>query len=198
MTDQAILGPVLICLSDGMRRKQLSWQPGFSLSRKPAKKPRSARGTNRAATTDANGTQQFEFVVEHPVREHGESRYSLSQSSVTTSTNSEATVKSTKLNGCQLQENPDPGWSHSGDFNLETFDGISCQVASVDLSSAAVPDSTTMTLSTSTSVPPSILYSSLSQRFRPILDRCMYITTYLLPPQPAEQFQTTRNSAESH
>jgi len=59
-----------------MRRKELSWQLGFSLSRKPAKKPRSkARRNNWGATNDvwenADGSQQFEFVVEHPLGDHG-------------------------------------------------------------------------------------------------------------------------------
>jgi hypothetical protein len=33
----------------------------------------------------------------------------------------------------------------------------------------------TTELSSSVSIPPSILYSSLSQRFKPILDRCMLV-----------------------
>lgn len=39
-----------------MSERQLSWQPGFSLSRKPAKRPAPRR----------NKQQRFEFVVEYP------------------------------------------------------------------------------------------------------------------------------------
>jgi hypothetical protein len=47
----------------------LSWQPGFSLSRKP-KKRTITRRTKRVAPGEANGLQQFEFIAEQPARNH--------------------------------------------------------------------------------------------------------------------------------
>jgi hypothetical protein len=46
---------------------QLSWQPGFSLSRKPVKKPTARRNKRKAS----NNAQQFEFIAEYPVENHG-------------------------------------------------------------------------------------------------------------------------------
>jgi hypothetical protein len=71
-----------------MPKTQLSWKPGFSLSRKPVRKS-TARRTNRGALGNADGPQQFVFIAEHPVRNHG-ARHS---SSVTTFTHSGAPVE---------------------------------------------------------------------------------------------------------
>lgn len=49
-----------------MSERQLSWQLGFSLSRKPAKRPAPRRNTQ----------QGFEFVMEHPQRSYRRARRS--------------------------------------------------------------------------------------------------------------------------
>ena len=69
---------------------QLSWQPGFSLSRKPVRRT-IARRNKRGASGDSNGPRQFEFIAEQPVRKHGPRR-SLP---ATTSTRSAAPVEPT-------------------------------------------------------------------------------------------------------
>lgn len=50
-----------------MPRTQLSWRPGFSLARKPMKKPGALR-TKRGASLlgSAHGPKQFEFITEVP------------------------------------------------------------------------------------------------------------------------------------
>ncbi|KAF2184547.1 hypothetical protein K469DRAFT_780910 [Zopfia rhizophila CBS 207.26] len=166
-----------------MSKMQLSWQPGFSLSRKPV----------RRSTGRRNRPQQFEFIAEHPVRNNG-ARHSLS---VTTFTHSGAPVKPTespdtetiygttepRLYSCNSEDRcaslRSPGFTT--DRQLQIFDGSniglgtsyerSSQVAAIEPSPAAVLDLPNMPCSPSASVPPTILYSSLSQRFRPILDR---------------------------
>ncbi|PYH97625.1 hypothetical protein BO71DRAFT_416942 [Aspergillus ellipticus CBS 707.79] len=53
---------------------QLSWQPGFSLSRKPFRRSRAPR----PIATPVAGQQQFEFIVEHPVGDHEASSFEQS------------------------------------------------------------------------------------------------------------------------
>ena len=59
------------------------------------------------------------------------------------------------------------------DTGLGASYGRSSQVAATEPSTVVVSDLLNIPYSPSASVPPSILYNSLSQRFRPILDRCM-------------------------
>lgn len=56
-------------------------------------------------------------------------------------------------------------------FGLATSYEMPSQVMTIEPSPTAVSDLPTMPCSPSTSIPPSILYNSISQRFRPILDR---------------------------
>lgn len=49
---------------------QLSWQPSFSLSRKPVKKS-TRRRSKRKVSNDADQPQKFEFIAEFPVAKHG-------------------------------------------------------------------------------------------------------------------------------
>ncbi|CAD6592397.1 MAG: hypothetical protein ASARMPRED_006248 [Alectoria sarmentosa] len=69
---------------------QLSWQPGFSLSRKPVRRSL-ARKTKRGAWGNSDGPQQFDFIVEQPVGNHRP----IHSLSVTTSTHSGAPIEST-------------------------------------------------------------------------------------------------------
>lgn len=237
---------------------QLSWQPGYSLSKKPRKRP-TARRTKREASGNADRPQQFEFVAEHPVRNHGARWYS----SVTTSTRSEAPVEHTT--DCQTSSEPtgtsltltdvsnkkhvvvsdDHGpRSHvqdveksgafvktpllaSNDTSLIRSDGVSssetiyefhsypcnseddyaslrsprsttdrqlqilewsdtCLITSYEQSSRvaaigpspAASDFLNMSRSSPGFIAPSILYNSISHRFRPILDRCMFVVHF--------------------
>ena len=65
----------------------ISWQPGFSPSRKPVRRS-IARRIKGGVSGNADGSQQFEFIAERPVRNPGP-RHFLS---VTTSTHPEAPV----------------------------------------------------------------------------------------------------------
>ncbi|EFR03558.1 hypothetical protein MGYG_06554 [Nannizzia gypsea CBS 118893] len=49
---------------------RLSWQPGFSLSRKPARRP-TVRRVKRGPSGDGERAQHFEFILENPTRGHG-------------------------------------------------------------------------------------------------------------------------------
>ena len=69
---------------------QLSWQPGFSLSRMPVRGS-IARKTKRRAWGNSGRPQQFEFIAEQPVR----NRRPIHSLSVTTSTHSGAPIEST-------------------------------------------------------------------------------------------------------
>lgn len=54
---------------------QLSWKPGFSLSRKPVKRSIARRG-KWGASKNADGAQQFELIAEHPAGDHDAGRSS--------------------------------------------------------------------------------------------------------------------------
>lgn len=56
----------------------------------------------------------------------------------------------------------------------------SSQIASIGPCSAAVSALTNIPYSSSTSIPPTTEYGSLSQRFKPILNRCMFSYTFAL------------------
>lgn len=187
---------------------QLSWQPGFSLIRKPEKRPAPRR----------NRQQRFEFVVEHPQRAC-RTRPALS---VTASTYSgsvpntsrehsivgdtRAYIQSEAVEGYGPPSDPSLGTSNhesatSGQRapDLETADGAaelhlkSCISEDKFASShspehitgernAASPGPNTMEVSALTSIPSSLFmhipstigYTSLTQRFKPILNRCMH------------------------
>ncbi|KAH8676427.1 fungal-specific transcription factor domain-containing protein [Tricladium varicosporioides] len=204
--------------------KQLSWQPGFSLSRKPVR--RSAPRRNRQ--------QQFEFVVEYPIKD----QQAKKSPSITTFTRSrslanslrEHSVISDKLraysqgeaveeNGCSADT---PPWASTDELliggeeipNLEMIYGTTepylnsynirnqfsplcspestierhlqldessislgtshdrlSQIPTTGPNPAAASALINIICSPSTSVPPTIEYSNLSQRFRPILNR---------------------------
>ncbi|PWY66039.1 hypothetical protein BO94DRAFT_579770 [Aspergillus sclerotioniger CBS 115572] len=213
-----------------MSGMQLSWQPGFSLSRKPVKRSR-ARRTRLGALGHADGPQKFEFVAEHPVRsqrgycggveptlgyeagsktddsslplahcsttEHpaasdspgtlfdqaareiissvGAPHHSLSDSALVGDGGSDlealyrTTDPYTRSNAIQCTSLYPPELtnhhmqaSEGGDMGHGAF----CVGAGL----AAVSE-LHIVLRSPTSVPPSILYSSLSRRFQPILDR---------------------------
>jgi hypothetical protein len=200
-----------------MPEKQLSWQPGFSLLRKPAKRP----GPRRTRQ------QGFEFVEEHPQREHRARR----SPSVNTFTHSrcfsnpsreDSIIVDTHIAPFQsgaVEENEPPidpsletlndesSTRSEGFPDLETIDGTnephlnSCNsedqstsfrlpeaatgernVAGSGPNAAAVSALTNIPLPLFTSVPPTIEYSSLTQRFGPILNRCMhFMYTFALP-----------------
>ena len=231
---------------------QLSWQPGFSLSRRPIKRS-AARRTKRGTSTNVDRAQQFEFVVERPVR-NSRARHSPS---VATSTHSrilsgpiadgQANADPKKIGlfiaGCPINKHPartDVHGAHSQAearkesepceiplsvsrgksliSSADTFDPkticrstdarlsnrgdqcislslpeleidqqllipegsyISCsttreglwQVAAYEPSNAAA---SILSGNRSATIPPAVLYSDLSQRFMPILDRCMF------------------------
>ncbi|KAK8011490.1 hypothetical protein PG990_010455 [Apiospora arundinis] len=50
-----------------MPKNQLHWQPGFTLSRKPAKKSIARRTKAGGGAKEGSGPQQYEFICEYPV-----------------------------------------------------------------------------------------------------------------------------------
>jgi Fungal specific transcription factor domain len=200
-----------------MPEMQLSWQQGFSLSRKPAKRPAPRR----------NRHQRFEFVVERPQRAHRARR----SPSATTLTHAGSLSNSSREHSIivdthrayfqseALEENGpsiDPSLGtlndeqsirSEGSPDLETIDGTtkphlnsynsqdqstsSCSlepttgernVAGPVSNTAAVSALAKISSPLFTAKPPTIVYSSLTQRFKPILNRCMYfVHTFALP-----------------
>lgn len=176
-----------------MAEIQLSWQPGFSLVRKPAKRPAPRR----------NRQQRFEFVVEHPQKAH---RARSSSSVTNTLTYSRSLSNSSRDHSIILdthrayfekeavEENVpriDPSLgalNHKSltrserSLNSETVDGRpetrlkSCtsedQSARPSPQTAAVSTLPNVPSPLFTSIPATIGYSSLTQRFKPILNRC--------------------------
>ncbi|OOF99639.1 hypothetical protein ASPCADRAFT_138322 [Aspergillus carbonarius ITEM 5010] len=162
-----------------MSSMQLSWQPGFSLSRKPVKRPR-ARRTKLGALGRADGPQQFEFIAEHPVRSQGTYGAGVGP---TIGYEASSDLNSTNLPLADYSTN---GYSTASGSPRTFLDYATRETGSLigaplyslsdnllvkdgDSDSEAVFG--TIGSSPPTSVPPSILYSSLSQRFRPVLDR---------------------------
>lgn len=209
-----------------MPEMRLSWQPGFSLSRKPARKSAPRR----------NRQQGFEFVVE-PVRSH----HRKNSSSPTTVPYSRPLTNSSKkhsiasnqhgtysqgeyvkkpapsteklfeaesddllirsgeyfdlrkndgitgpwLDTCAIKDQTASSGSSgsTADRQLQILDGSNIdfgtsyespsQVDTVVLGAAAVSTFVKPPYYLSTSVPPTIEYRSLSQRLKPILNRCM-------------------------
>ncbi|KAH8597090.1 fungal-specific transcription factor domain-containing protein [Bisporella sp. PMI_857] len=220
-----------------MPRTQLSWQPGFSLSRKPIRKPL-ARRTKRGASSSgkADGSKQFEFITEVPAslswcepRHSPSATPTHSGATIGPVADSEARANSGPNNsrlvsdnhGCfSLIENSeetepyvdtplrgpddrsltgsdklagsatelyDDGYTslrssgnatdrqhqpyEGSDIGLAASDLRSSQVVAIEPSSSAVLDLRDISYSPPVSMPPSILYSSLSERFKHILDR---------------------------
>jgi hypothetical protein len=186
---------------------QLSWQPGFSLIRKPEKRPAPRR----------NRQQRFEFVVEHPQRAY-RTRPALSVTAFTYSGSvpdpsrehsivgdTRAYIQSEAVEGHGPPSDPSLGTSNHESAtmgqrapDLETAGRsgraslYSCISEDKSASShspepitgernAAGPGPNTMEVSVLTSIPspvfmhipPTIEYTSLTQRFKPILNRCM-------------------------
>ncbi|RDL41498.1 Uncharacterized protein BP5553_01477 [Venustampulla echinocandica] len=169
---------------------QLSWQQGFSLSTKPAKR----RAPRR------NRQERFEFVVEHPQRAHRARRSppvttfthsgSLSNSIIVDThrayfqseaveenvphidpsletVNDERTISGTTsphLNSCNSEDQS---------TSLRSPEPTTCErnVASPVPNAAAVSAMTNIPFPLFTSKPRTIEYSSLTQRFKPILNR---------------------------
>ena len=200
-----------------MPEMQLSWQPGFTLLRRPAKRPASRR----------NRQQRFDFVVEHPQRAHHARR----SPSVTTLTHSgyhfdvsrENSV-TVKIQSASFQTDAAEEDAPVVDLSLETLndessirsdrcphietiDGTnepqqnSCNtqdrvtssrspkptigesnVGGPGLDATAVLALADILPPSFTSVPPTIDYHSLTQRFKPILNRCMH-GSQILPSQ---------------
>ena len=225
-----------------MPRTQLSWQPGFSLSRKPIRKP-AARRTKRGASSSesAGGSKQFEFIKEVPAslscygrRNHSSATPTHSGAASGLIADSETRESSDPNNGRLVSDNHRryfpiengendeetepyvdiPLWtskdrslirsdesadyatelrddryaslrssgnatdrqlqmSERSDMSLATSYARSSQADAIELSSSAVFGLPNMAYTPTISIPPSILYSSLSERFRHILDRCM-------------------------
>ncbi|KAK2865163.1 hypothetical protein FQN49_003848 [Arthroderma sp. PD_2] len=167
---------------------QLSWQPGYSLSRKPVK--RSKARPRRRASGDADKPQQFEFIAENPMRSY-ETLDPLSVSAVVClnspfepTTNRQ--VKSGTQEGSQcLNKHPESSYPIISDEHGTVEDiRLNTEVA-LELQSnqtLLIGGDESLDLGTineaikprhylCTSIPQGVLYSSLSQRFRPVLKR---------------------------
>ncbi|KAI9835126.1 MAG: hypothetical protein M1819_002495 [Sarea resinae] len=189
-----------------MPEMQLSWQPGFSLSRKPAKRPVPRR----------NRRQQLEFVLEHPQRacrgRRSPSVITLTQpGALSDSSREHSIIVDTQRASFQSEAveehgqpidpslgtlNDDSSIRNEGSPDLGTVDASteprlsSCHsedqfacsrapepmtgehtVAGPGPDDAAISALTNSPSPFITSVPPSIEYSSLTQRFKPILNR---------------------------
>jgi hypothetical protein len=209
-----------------MPPRQLSWQQGFSLSRKPVKR----------STPRKKRVQQFEFIVERPSRDY-RARTSLSIATLTdsgylanysekhstildecTAYSQDETVQDNGpsigtplwapsyepsirnegypglyaidgtakfcLNSCKSKDqfafscspesttNKQPQVLETSNFGLSTSRNRSSQVAATRPSPETGSALVNIPCPASTSVPPIIEHGSLSQRFKPILNRC--------------------------
>lgn len=202
-----------------MSRKQLSWQPGFSLSRKPVRRsiPRRKRH------------QQIEFVVENPFIDHqannsgSEATLARSKSNATSSTlqkhgKGQGAEETGPFADTSLGDSSDGSFLMIDDLRMvdKTCDPESqlysneFQFASLPLAASTIEkqlqifDESTVDLGTiyydnpnhiatlwprlglvsastngqkpeHTSIPQTVEYSSISQRFKHILNRCMFL-----------------------
>ncbi|KAF7526036.1 hypothetical protein G7054_g10893 [Neopestalotiopsis clavispora] len=163
-----------------MPDKPLSWQPGYTLSRKPAKRP----------TRPRNRQQRFEIVVEHPetiYRAKGQSTTAFAQNQ-------------DPFNGDPLTADCDPRPAHWVNLtnNVLESDGPQAEGAPPHSSAGATnsalnsPNSgpgTTALAALSDIIPPIVEYSGLVERFRPILTRynaefCTIPLTFKLRDNP--------------
>ncbi|ETS84560.1 hypothetical protein PFICI_02585 [Pestalotiopsis fici W106-1] len=145
-----------------MPERRISWQPGFTLSRKPAKRP----------TRPRNRQQQFEIVVEQPETFH---RRAKGQPATTTSQYQELFL------GDSSKRRSDPETPNRASSNgVVEHDGppvdnapphSSCAVATDSAGDATRPGPSTTLTALSGIIPPTVEYSGLVERFRPILTR---------------------------
>jgi hypothetical protein len=186
-----------------MSERRLTWQPGFSLLRKPA----------RRRVPRKNRRQRFEFVVEHPQRACREPSFREHPTTVDTP---RASLRSAPVQEHEPLTDLFLGTLHDElsiwderSFGFETtgraIEPLSNLCNSYDQSTSShSPDSTpgecdimdsgpvsaVATALTNiesplfTSLPPTVQYSSLTQRFKPLLNRCMHFAhTLILPNQ---------------
>lgn len=194
---------------------QLSWQQGFSLSRKPAKRPTQRRKRQ----------QRFEFVKEDPQKAYHTRRSPFATTHSGSLSNSSrehpiiAETHGSYFYGEAAEENGSPidlsvGTLNNGRWmmgegspDLETIDKTTephlnrCHTENQSISwrspefansehniagpvpnAAAVWALSDIPTPLFASIPPTIEYSSLTERFKPMLNRCMHLCTFNLPP----------------
>ncbi|KAK8122944.1 hypothetical protein PG984_011614 [Apiospora sp. TS-2023a] len=151
----------------------LSWQPGFSLSRKPTKKS----VTRRRKKLDAEAAEQYEFICESPAKLSHEPRLSVKASAAVT-TAPEVAVAPASDEPARPDSTASPsvdGPSLYGDIaseperlahNTEVSPGV--ERPTPTLSSV---DITTQNHVYHTWTPSTIFYNSVAHRFEPILDQ---------------------------
>lgn len=183
-----------------MPMTRLSWQPGYSLSRKPTKRSVARR----------NKLEQFEFIVEHPraigSAEGDPSAAIASQAESHVSPEHFALIQVTSDDDCLEQSYSAPS-DHQPPIRSANFSDLpavdssnTCYLDSDDVigarnsftalksttcghnvvaaESEGITDSILTELSTSLvpSIPSTVRFVSLTQRYKPILDRCTYYT----------------------
>ncbi|KAL2002267.1 hypothetical protein VTN02DRAFT_284 [Thermoascus thermophilus] len=173
---------------------QLSWKPGYSLSRRPVRRS-PARRTNRGRSGNTDGPRQFVFVAEHPARDltaAEEARSAIetppgisgdpsptrgadapdSETDYRTVESQPHRYNSEKQDTFPCSCRPtDDGETQivaaGGDMGL----GACCECASRIAAIGPSPMAGLDLSNTTTSIPPSVLYNGLRQRFGPILER---------------------------
>ena len=194
-----------------MPATQLSWTPGFSLSRRPAKRP-TARRIRPGVSANGDRTQRFDFILEHPVNKSctpNDDRAN-GQVDVTAHTKSQGDKACSDFKGASLAGNDNcacletahalnglPQYACSGeetgvalrisrdstdrkqllaslngDVGFSISEETSIRLSTMGPDSMAMWEPSSLPNVPSASIPPGILYSSLSRRFQPILDRC--------------------------
>ncbi|KAI0427454.1 fungal-specific transcription factor domain-containing protein [Xylaria sp. FL1042] len=174
-----------------MPENKLLWQPGFSLSRKPAKKSIARRNKHAAK---GNAPQEYEFVCEYPVRESVSSdpepeRFIRRTGEVATNlgTNECQTIpdgeSSQDLDETDWPSGSAPAWSSNGNSPAESSDRTPLQETNSTAhthrgsiqAAIVLPESGGLAYTRQndyhTLTPSSILYNTISQRFEPILAR---------------------------
>ena len=130
-------------------RTQLSWKPGYSLTRQPVKKAPSSQ-KRRATCVNSDGTREFEFIYENTI-DYDDPR---ATPDTTTQTGTLPTDKSPS-SGTSIRHNS--GGStvlHRGPFKHSTYDLIHYSQRSAIIQ------------------PSSVLYIDLLHQYEPILLRC--------------------------
>lgn len=170
-----------------MSEKQLSWQLGFSLSRKPAKRTAPRRNAQRG----------FEFVIEEPQISH---RYRRARRSPTQTARVYHAGPPRRLSTSFSSESrhpivPDAGVHTTNSANNEVIEETDDE-PSLDTypSSLELGPSHTTALTTLATVPyfdyqpgpNTIEYDSLADRFRPILARCITSVHHGPNPPPTQ------------
>lgn len=214
-----------------MLEMQLSWQQGFSLSRKPAKRltqrrkrqqrfefveehPQIAYHTRRSPFVTTHSGSLSNSSREHPIiaethgsyfhRETPEENGSLIDLSVGTLNNGRWIMGEGSPDLETINETTEP---HLNPCNTEdqSISWRSPELAtSEDNIAGPVPNATAVWALTDiptalfASITPTIEYSSLTERFKPMLNRCMHLCTYSIFPPLTNNSQTTRSFARSH